>query len=464
MADTADAAQRFDVEKVVDDRKIGRAEILLLVVCSLVLFIDGFDMYFFGKILPAIATGLNAKPADMEPVIFWTYVGMAVGAFVMPPLADRIGRRPVLGLCALSFGILSIIAVWAKTVTEMAILRGLSGIFFSAMLPVGLALISEMTPRRWRAQFMAMALVLFSAGNAASGIIAFWLLDLYGWEIGFWVGGVLGFVALPLLLLIPESLAFRVARNPRDPKIAATLRAMDPASPAGEEVEYHLGGASRAAQATARKVGPLALLQPRFLVQTLLLWIACFLSLGNIAILTNWMPTFFQELGGIPIQQFAVSATISFIGGATGTLIMGSLMDRVNPYWLIVLFFLVEAVALFMLGQVAFTSWVFLGALIAWNFTQVGGQTGINNLATLSYPPEMRSSGIGWAGGWGRIAGIAMAPVAGAEALRMNLPLETVMTWIAGLAVAVAVLIAILGIVAPSDQFNRRGKDPLPVH
>ncbi len=83
---------------------------------------------------------------------------------------------------------------------------------------------------------------------------------------------------------------------------------------------------------------------------------------------------------------------IWFIGGAIGTLIMGYLMDRVNPYWLIVLFFLVEAVALSALGQVPFTSGLFLGALIVWNFTQVGGQTGINNLATLSYPPEMRSS------------------------------------------------------------------------
>jgi MFS family permease len=89
-----------------------------------VLFIDGFDMYFFGKILPAIAAGLGARPADMDVVIFWTYVGMAVGAFVMPPLADRIGARPVLALCALCFGMLSIIAVWAQTVIQMAVLRG----------------------------------------------------------------------------------------------------------------------------------------------------------------------------------------------------------------------------------------------------------------------------------------------------------------------------------------------------
>ena len=104
---------RFDVARFIDERPIGWREITTLVVVSIVLFIDGFDMYFFGKILPAIAGGLGARPADMDVVIFWTYVGMAVGAFLMPPLADRIGRRPVLALCAFGFGILSIAAVWA---------------------------------------------------------------------------------------------------------------------------------------------------------------------------------------------------------------------------------------------------------------------------------------------------------------------------------------------------------------
>lgn len=453
-------SERFDVAEFIDKRKIGRREITMLLVCSMVLFIDGFDMYFFGKILPAIAHGLNAEPADMDVVIFWTYIGMAVGAFLMPPLADRVGRRPALGLCAFGFGVLSIVAVWAQTVTEMAILRGISGIFFSAMLPIGLALLSEMTPRKWRAGFIAIALVLFSAGNAASGVIAAWLLDLYGWQIGFWVGGILGLLAIPLLLLIPESLAFRIARNPDDPKIAVTLKSMDVSVPTHPGVVYHLGNAPRKSQASAREMGPFALLQKRYRLQTVLLWIACFLSLGNIALLTNWMATFFQELGGIPIQEFAISAMISFIGGATGTLIMGFLMDRMNPYWLITGFFLLNAVALFLLGQIPFSSWMFLAALILWNFTQVGGQTGINALATLSYPPEMRASGIGWAGGWGRISGIILAPFAGAMALRMVLPLETIMALVALLAGGVALLIFLLGLLAPALGPGRKEMSP----
>ncbi|WP_305095579.1 MFS transporter [Croceibacterium aestuarii] len=443
--DQASARQRFDVAAFIDDRKLSWREFAMLAVCSLVLFIDGFDMYFFGKILPAIAAGLNARPDQMDVVIFWTYVGMTIGAFLMPPLADRIGRRPVLAICGLGFGMLSIAGAYSETVTHMAWVRGISGIFFSAMLPIGLALLSEMTPRRWRAAFMAIALVCFSAGNAASGIIAAWLLDLYGWQVGFYVGGALGFLALPLLAMIPESLAFRVSRDPADPRIPATINAIGANQPVQGGEAFHLGDAVR----PERDLGPLALLQKRYLAQTLILWGTCFLSLGNIALLQNWMATFFQEIGGIPIQEFAISAMISFAGGAVGTLIMGFLMDRMNPYWLIAVFYFVEAVALYTLGSVPFSSGIFLGALIMWNFTQVGGQTGLNNLATLSYPPEMRSSGIGWAGGWGRISGMAMAPFAGAMALRMMLPLDTIMAIVAGIAVAVGFGVILLGIVAP---------------
>ena len=442
---TAAIDRRFDVAAFIDERPLGWREFTMLVVCTLMLFIDGFDMFFFGKILPAIAEGLNVAPADMDVVIFWTYVGMAVGAFVMPPLADKIGRRPVLAICALGFGALSIGGAFAQTATEMAVLRGLSGIFFASLLPVALTLLSEMTPRRVRSGFMAISIVGFSAGNAASGIIAAWLLDLYGWQIGFWTGGLLGFAALPLLLLIPESLPFRMARNPADPRIPAAISAISKQQPIQGGEVFHMSNAPK----PDRDLGPLALLQKRYLVQTLILWVACFLSMGNIALLANWMATIFQELGGIPIQVFAISAMISFAGGATGTLAMGFLMDRLNPYWLIAGFFVVEAVALFMLGQVPFSSGIFLGALIMWNFTQVGGQTGLNNLATLSYPPEMRSSGIGWAGGWGRIAGMVMAPFAGGMALRMMLPLSTIMGLIAGLAACVALLVILLGFVAP---------------
>ncbi|MBO0748882.1 MAG: MFS transporter [Porphyrobacter sp.] len=435
----ATADNRFDVAAFIDAQAIGWGEIAMLVVCSIVLFIDGFDMYFLGKIAPAVARGLGGKPVDMTMVFTWQQIGMAAGAFTMPPLADRIGRKPMLVVCLLGFGLLSLAGAFATSLLQLTVLRGLAGVFLAGAFPIGLTLLSEMTPQRMRAPFMSISLVFLSGGNIASGAVAAWLLDLYGWQVGFWLAGVLPLVALPLMLMVPESLAFRVSRDPVDPRIARTIRKVDPEVVFSGFERFRYGPDEPATVAA----GPTAVLSRRYRLQTVILWATCFLSLGLIALLSNWLPTYFQELGGVPIQQFAKFLMIGFVGGAVGTLSMGWFMARTNPYWLICGFFVLDAVAIAALGWLPFGTGLFVGALLAWNFAQVGGQTGLNTLATLGYPPEMRSSGMGWASGVGRFGGI-LFPYLGGLALEAALPLNTLMLLIALPALLVAMLIAVL--------------------
>jgi AAHS family 4-hydroxybenzoate transporter-like MFS transporter len=430
----------FDVAALIDARPIGGREIAMLVISSVILFIDGFDMYFLGKIAPAVARGLGGKPADMTTVFTWQQIGLAAGAFLMPPLADRFGRRPTLAICLSGFGLLSLGSAFVSSLTQLTVLRGISGLFLAGAFPIGLTLLSEMTPQRMRSPFMSISLVFLSGGNIASGGVAAWLLDLYGWQVGFYLAGILPLFALPLLLMVPESLAFRVARDPVDSRVGRLILQMDSTVVLTGSERFHLGGKEEAASA-----GPSAILSRRYLLQTLMLWGACFLSLGNIALLSNWLPTYFQELGGVPIQQFAKYLMIGFLGGAVGTLTMGWLMARVNQYWLICGFYVFYAVAVAALGWLPFGTGVFVVALLAWNFAQVGGQTGLNTLATLGYPPEMRSSGMGWASGVGRFGGIVFA-FAGGKALGATLPLHSMLLLVAVPCLLVTALIAVLGI------------------
>ncbi len=442
MVGEATGATRFDVAKFIDERPIGTREIATLVIVSAVLFMDGFDMYFLGKILPAIAEGLGGVSEDMVPVVNHQQIGMAIGAFLMPPLADRIGRKPVLGLCLAVFGALTLWAAFSTGFQMLAMLRGVAGIFFSALLPIGLALLSESTPRRRRSLFMAIALVCFSGGNLGSGIMVNQFLDELGWQGFFIVGGVVPLAALVLLLFIPESLSFRVNRNASDPRIARELRKRDPSVEIPEGATFYLGD-----QAEVSKYGPLAMFGSRYRIQTILLFALCFFSLGNIAVLANYLATFMYEFADLSLETFAFYMIIGYFGGASGTLVMGWLMDRMNPYWLITGYFVIDAVAIYSLGQIPPQLAVaFVTALVVWNFAQVGGQTGINNLATLSYPPEMRSSGIGWAGGFGRLGGIVF-PALGGLALAAALPLDMILGLTAIPALVIAALVFALGVV-----------------
>lgn len=432
---------RFDIEEFVDRQRIGRTQIAVLLVCGLVCFIDGFDIFMVGKIAPAIAAHFNEPSEAMAFLFVCQQIGLAAGAFIISPLGDRFGRRRMLVWACAAFGVITLASIYAQTLTQLALLRGLAGVFMAAGLPIALALISEMTPKHRRSMFIAIALVGYSTGNAASGAIAAWLLDVYGWESGFVIGGIVPLICIPLLLLfVPESLKYQADRNPGDPAIAATVKRMDATVALTGNEEFVLG----AGAAKPQKARLLDIFTDGRGWMTGLIWAACILSMTNIALLASWLPTFFQEMAGIPIQRFAISAMIAYLGGVAGMLSIGWLMDRFSPNKLIALYYVALAGALVAMAWVPFEAALFVGVLIFWNFVQTGGQGGLNTLVTQVYPPRMRSTALGWAGGAGRVGGV-IAPLYGAFAIEQNFSLQATLGIAAIGPLVVAVLVFMLG-------------------
>ena len=173
---------------------------------------------------------------------------------------------------------------------------------------------------------------------------------------------------------------------------------------------------------------------------TTLLWLACFLNLGHIALIAAWLPTFFQQLGGIPIQQFAVVSMLSVIGGSIGTVAVGWLQDRLGPVLVTAAMHLGNGLGLLALGWVAFGTPAFSMLFITWSFFQSGSVAGLNLLLVRSYPVEMRATGAGWASGMGRFGGM-LAPVAGALILTAGLNLAGALAWAAVPMIAIALAI-----------------------
>jgi AAHS family 4-hydroxybenzoate transporter-like MFS transporter len=249
---------------------------------------------------------------------------------------------------------------------------------------------------------------------------------------------------VPLLMFfVPESLKFRAERDPKNPAIARTLRRMDPDLVLRGDEAFVLGEGSE----KGRKAKLTDIFTEGRGWMTAVLWAACMMSMTNIALMGSWLPTFFQEMAGIPIQEFAISAMIAYLGGIAGTLSIGWLMDRFSATWLIPLYYIGLAGALLGMAWVPFEAGFFILILIVWNFVQTGGQAGLNTLITQVYPPRMKSTALGWAGGAGRIGGV-VAPLYGALALAEHYSLQLTLGLAALLPLTVAVLISFLGIAS----------------
>ena len=64
---------------------------------------------------------------------------------------------------------------------------------------------------------------------------------------------------------------------------------------------------------------------------TLLLWLAFFMSLLVVYLLSNWMPTLIQR-SGLSLAARRSHGAMFQIGGTVGAIAIGRLMDRFNPH------------------------------------------------------------------------------------------------------------------------------------
>jgi len=442
--DTPGSARSIDIQRIVDDQPIGRMHIGLLVLCTLIMFIDGFDIFMVGKLAPSIAEDFGQPASSMTLLFLLQQIGLTLGAFTIGPVSDRFGRKTVLIACAVAFGLLTLAGLAAQSVVQLAILRGVSGIFLSGVIPNATALLSELAPRGRRSTFISIAFAGYTLGGAAGAAVAVWLLDDYGWQSGFWIGGVLPLVFVLLFAVFGhESLQYRARRNPADPRIGRTLRKLKPDLMLDGVSEFVVGEEKRGA-----KVRLLDVFAGGRAPMTVLYWCCFFLSLGVVTLLASWMASFFKQMAGVPVPVFALYSLFSFAGGMAGVLTIGVAMDRFGAMRVMQVYFLLDAVSLVGLGVLPFGTAGFTVALLAWAFFQAGGQGGLNALVAQAYPARMRSTGVGWAFGAGRFGGI-VSPLFGGLALAQSMTLPQVFIAIAAAPLLVVVMLWLLERLTP---------------
>ena len=157
-----------------------------------------------------------------------------------------------------------------------------------------------------------------------------------------------------------------------------------------------------------------------YALQTVLLWIIFFCSLLNLFLFVYWMPTVLNLIGISPAQA-VFAASLRDLGAIFAVLYLGVAIDRIGPERALALHYaagaaFIAVIALFALPYSVLCVIIFLAGM-----TIIGSQTGVNGACGKLYPARMRTSGIGWALGIGRLGGI-VAPVLGGYLLAVGLP------------------------------------------
>jgi AAHS family 4-hydroxybenzoate transporter-like MFS transporter len=436
----------LDVATFVDSQGIGTFQIRILLICFVIMTIDGFDAQAIGFVAPLISASWQIPKSDFGPVFALGLLGMAIGALLLGAVADHFGRKRIVIFCFGLFGVVTVAKAYAADTNSLALLQFLAGLGVGGAMPNAIALISEYSPGRRRGLMVTIASAGYSVGASGAGFMTARFAGPYGWQVVFVAGGVVALVLLPILAgALPESIRFLMLSDRRSAKVVDVLRKIDRNLPPAD----HLTLVS--SDKKPEGIAVTHLFSGGRAGMTILLWLAFFLDLLVIYYMTSWLPVTIHSVGGISVEEAAVSAALFSIAGLFGTPVVGQLMDRFGAVRVLASTFLGAALCIATIGHATTSLPVLKSVVFLAGFCSVGAHLGLSALAGELYPTFMRSTGVGWALGIGRF-GSLISPMLGGLLLSRQWPVNAIFYVVAVPALLASVTIILVGVLVQSTK------------
>jgi MFS transporter, AAHS family, 4-hydroxybenzoate transporter len=439
------SATMIDIPDTIDRLPVGAFQLRVLLICAAVLFVDGLDTQAIGYVAPALAQEWKLARGALGPVFSAGLFGLMIGAMLFGTIADRIGRKRIIVLSTVAFGICTLLTTLAQDAAWLIVLRFLTGLGLGGAMPNVVALTSELSPHRRRATMVMTMFVGFSVGAALGGLLAAALIPTFGWRSVFLVGGVVPLLLAPVLgIILPESIRYLALVGGRDRDVAATLGRIAPGLDVPGDAHFvmhepKLSGLPVMHLFAEWRVGV-----------TLLLWSVFFMSLLDLYLLSNWLPTVLNDLGVSVSVAALIGATLQ-VGGVVGTFALGRIIDRFS-FRALALTYLCAAASIAAIGFTGHSVSLVSLAIFAAGFCIVGGQIAANALTATYYPTAIRSTGMGWALGIGRVGSI-VGPLMGGAMLAAKVGVDVLFTAAAIPAlIAAAAAFALVWVARPNGK------------
>lgn len=394
------------LDQALERPRLSLFSISALLLCAAITMVDGYDIQAAAMAAPFVVAAWSLSPQIVGLVLAASIVGIALGSMVLAPLADRVGRRPMILLSLFFTGVLTLAAAAAADAVSLIALRFLAGLGLGGAMPNLVVMSLEYAPRRMRTIAVALIGTGYPLGAAVGGAFAGRLGTMHGWPAIFLLGGA-ATLAIAVLgaLFLPESPYFLAQRPDQGAKLRRLLRRINPSLP-GEET-WTVSQLDR-----PLRTAPLsALFGSERRLGTALFWVTYFSNMALLYFFISWLPSLFTY-HGFPIES-AINASATFNAGAViGAVVMAAIIDRLPTAPVLGPAYLGAGIVVILLGFVGSASIGFFAAVFLAGVLIAGSQLCLAAKVGQYYPSEMRATGLGFANGVGRL-GAVVAPAIG---------------------------------------------------
>ena len=368
-------------------------------------FFDAFDALSLAFVLPVLVQRWNITPSQVGWLIAIGYIGQFAGALIFGALAERSGRvRSAAGATAL-MSVMSVACAFSGGFPSLLLLRLVQGIGVGGEMPVAAVYINELSKAQGRGRFFLLYELIFPIGLMMTGQIGALLVPAFGWQIMFLVGGVPGLAIAVLLLRLPESPRWLIAtgRIEQAERIVIDIEHSTPVRVDATPIATSREPMRRGSRARWQE-----LVSSAFRQRTLVAWVlwatAYFITNG----LNNWMPTLYNRVYHLPLNQSLRAATLTNVAQVALLLGCAFVIDRLGRRAWTIAAFGTGTLLLTVLGAFGAQSVVAVIALATIAYGVIGSVNAVLYLYTPEiYPTRMRAIGTGAATCWLRLASAA---------------------------------------------------------
>ena len=405
----------FDIKNLIDNNKMTRLQYATLATCFLMNMLDGMDVMVISYTAPSIAKEWAVSSEALGVVFSTGLLGMAIGAMFLAPRADIIGRRSMILICAALMGLSIFLTQYAQSKEHLVFFRIISGLGIGGMLASTATLGAEYAPNRTKDFWVSFVMSGYPIGAVLSGLVAAKVIPHYGWRMMFQLAGIATAITIPIIyLFLAESLDFLFKSRPQNAleKANRILSKMN-VNPLQNlpTLEENISKASVAALFTEGRQ-----------TATIRLWIAIFMAFATLYFLTMWIPKL-ASAAGLSISLAIYAGTVFNLGAFIGIISQGYFSSRFGLRRVIAIYLIGTAVLMSIFGFFTGSSMVLiLFGLIGLGIQ--GGFVGLYSVAARLYPTQVRTTGVGWAVGLGRV-GAVVGPLLGGLLIGAGLSMTT---------------------------------------
>lgn len=372
-------------------------------ICILLNIIDGFDVMVMAFTAAPVSAEWGLNGSKLGVLLSAGLFGMAFGSLFLAPLADKIGRRPLILICLVISGFSMIAASIVQSAFQLGVMRFITGLGIGGILASSNVIASEYASNKWRSLSVSLQSTGYAIGATIGGLIAIYLISSFGWRAVFLAGGISTLIMVIITYFaLPESLDYLLVKQPPN--------ALEKVNALSLKLQLAPIAAMPAIILTQQSKSSISkLFSPTMRTQTFCLWLSFFLVMFGFYFVMSWTPKILSTTG-MTTEQGVTAGVLISAGGIFGAALIGLISSKIRIFYVQAAFMVITAILIIaFVNSISSLNTALVLALLLGLMVN-GCVAGLYAMSPSIYAAEVRATGVGYAIGFGR-AGAILSPL-----------------------------------------------------